>query len=67
LLESIGRLWVQSEGREALVAEGGFRWFRELARFLIESRGSSKRAEDGWGRVLAAVLRELERDRTGST
>jgi hypothetical protein len=62
LLEAVGRLRRPPQERDRLAIEGRFRWFRELARFVISRRGHDRPATDGWGQVLAAVTGELGLD-----
>lgn len=62
LLEAVGRLRRPPEERDRLAVEGRFRWFRELARFVISRRGGDRPATDGWGQVLAAVTGDLGLD-----
>jgi hypothetical protein len=63
LLEAVGRLRLPPSERDRLAVEGRFRWFRELARFIVSKRGGKSDPADGWGRVLAGVTGELGLDR----
>jgi hypothetical protein len=63
LLEAVGRLRLPPPERDRLALEGRFRWFRELARFMVSRRGHDRPATDGWGQVLAAVTAQLGLDR----
>ena len=62
LLEAIGRLRLPPPERDRLAVEGRFRWFRELARFVISRRRADRPPTDGWGQVLAGVTRDLGLD-----
>jgi hypothetical protein len=64
LLEAVGRLRLPPAERDRMAVEGRFRWFRELARFIVSERGQGNDPAGGWGRVLAGVTGELGLDRT---
>jgi hypothetical protein len=59
LVESVGRLRLSPEARQLAIVEARFRWFRQLAEaFETDPDGSGA----SWGKVLAAVTRQVAVD-----